>query len=292
MSLTVVAATATALSVPWLLSRAAECPPTGCAVLLLSAVVLRRTWRCCVRPAAVALHYDTRPSSTMSRLLSQLHTLRRGYSPPPWLVTGVLQSVAAEFHDPAPECTPYVRQTIQLPALNFGDDDDDADDDNAAGPCTGAAVAAAETAAPATRRRQRTACCPIHVPPGVVSVDWLSPDPTAARCALEAVGQAALRPERSASTLFCVCKRCRRRRGAYRRGTQGGDLERVCLLVPGLTGSSASAYIRRVAVLLARAGVRVGTREPLYAVDSYSSLPPSSRASVYHFPPHTDRWAG
>jgi len=36
----------------------------------------------------------------------------------------------------------------------------------------------------------------------------------------------------------------------------------VCLLVPGLTGSSSSQYIRRVAVALHRAGVRVGVFNP------------------------------
>jgi predicted alpha/beta-fold hydrolase len=146
------------------------------ATLLL--VVARR-----LQAADVALHYND-ASPTLQRLLRQLRVLRRGYSPPPLLPIGFLQSGLAEAFQPAAAETRYDRETLHLPEL----------------------------------RGATSQCCPDVVPAGLVSVDWLS-----AGCAPDTP---------------------------------------ICILVPGLTGSSGCAYVRRAAIALHRAGVRVGCYNP------------------------------
>lgn len=120
----------------------------------------------------------------IAKLLPSLSTLRKGYRPPLLFPSGLLQSGLAEALPPPPDDTPYIRETIELPALEA---------------------------------TTKSSCCPDIVPPGVVSIDWLTQDdPTAP----------------------------------------------ICLLVPGLTGSSSSQYIRRAAAALHRAGLRVGAYNP------------------------------
>ena len=125
-------------------------------------------------------------NAQIAKLLPSLSTLRHGYRPPLLFPNGLLQSGLAETLPPPPEATPYVRETIELPALRT---------------------------APASKRR----CCPDIVPHGVVSIDWLN---------------------------------------------QADSAAPICLLVPGLTGSSNSQYIRRAAVELHGAGFRVGAYSP------------------------------
>jgi len=93
-------------------------------------------------------------SKVISALLPQLTLLRKGYSPPALLPTGIGQSFAAIYYAPSPAPT-YRRQQIELPELDF-------------------------------RRRRfwpgraKTACCPETVPAGVVTLDWLDvPDASA-----------------------------------------------------------------------------------------------------------------
>ena len=67
-----------------------------------------------------------------------------------------------------------------------------------------------------------TRCCPTAVPKGTISIDWLNT-------------------------------------GAF---LLGGQVAPICVLVPGLTGSSESAYVRRAALALSNAGVRVACFNP------------------------------
>ena len=130
--------------------------------------------RCCAVDVPVLSHCS---DFVGSHLLPRLSTLRQGYRPPLLHLTGLLQSRLADLRPPPAEATPFVRETIPLPALST----------------------------PPSAR-----CCPELVPAGLVSIDWLDqPDATAP----------------------------------------------ICLLIPGLTGSSDSAYVRRTAVALHAAGV-------------------------------------
>ena len=123
-------------------------------------------------------------NAQIAKLLPSLLTLRQGYRPPLIFPNGLMQSSLAETLPPPPDATPYIRETIELPAL---------------------------------QGMSKSRCCPDIVPSGVVSIDWLN---------------------------------------------QADSAAPICLLVPGLTGSSSSQYIRRAAVELHRAGLRVGAYNP------------------------------
>ena len=157
--------------------------PDTCAALVAATFVgLAAVRRCYAVDVPVLSHCN---GFVSSKLLPRLSTLRQGYRPPLLHPTGLLQSRLADLRPPPAEATPFVRETLQLPALS---------------------------STPSS-----TPCCPELVPAGLVSIDWLDqPDATAP----------------------------------------------ICLLIPGLTGSSDSAYIRRTAVALHSAGVRVGCFNP------------------------------
>ena len=157
--------------------------PDTCAALVAATFVgLAAVRRCYAVDVPVLSHCN---GFVSSKLLPRLSTLRQGYRPPLLHPTGLLQSRLADLRPPPAEATPFVRETLQLPALS---------------------------STPSS-----TPCCPELVPAGLVSIDWLDqPDATAP----------------------------------------------ICLLIPGLTGSSDSAYIRRTAVALHAAGVRVGCFNP------------------------------
>ena len=160
------------------IGTAAAATATAAAATFVGLAVVRR---CCAVDVPVLSHCS---DFVGSHLLPRLCTLRQGYRPPLLHPTGLLQSRLADLRPPPAEATPFVRETIPLPALSTP---------------------------PATR------CCPDLVPAGLVSIDWLDqPDATAP----------------------------------------------ICLLIPGLTGSSDSAYVRRAAVALHAAGVRVGCFNP------------------------------
>jgi len=157
--------------------------PDTCAALVAATFVgLAAVRRCYAVDVPVLSHCN---GFVSSKLLPRLSTLRQGYRPPLLHPTGLLQSRLADLRPPPAEDTPFVRETLLLPALS---------------------------STPSS-----TPCCPELVPAGLVSIDWLDqPDATAP----------------------------------------------ICLLIPGLTGSSDSAYIRRTAVALHAAGVRVGCFNP------------------------------
>ena len=111
------------------------------------------------------------------------------------------QSATADMHAPAPALLAFRRDTLHLERLRFDDDGHGA-------------------AGNSTATRKRHLCCPSMVPPGVVSLDWLGPNP--------APGSTATVPASSKT---------------------------ICVLVPGLTGSSEAAYMQRFAVALSNAGV-------------------------------------
>ena len=164
--------------------------PDACAALVAATFVgLAVVRRCCavvIVDVPVLSHCN---GFVGSNLLPRLSTLRQGYRPPLLHPTGLLQSRLADLRPPPAEATPFVRETLLLPALS-----------------------PTPSSTP-----WMTACCPELVPAGLVSIDWLDqPDATAP----------------------------------------------ICLLIPGLTGSSDSAYIRRTAVALHAAGVRVGCFNP------------------------------
>ena len=161
--------------------------PDACAALVAATFVgLAAVRRCYAVDVPVLSHCN---GFVSSKLLPRLSTLRQGYRPPLLHPTGLLQSRLADLRPPPAEATPFVRETLLLPALS-----------------------PTPSSTP-----WMTACCPELVPAGLVSIDWLDqPDATAP----------------------------------------------ICLLIPGLTGSSDSAYIRRTAVALHAAGVRVGCFNP------------------------------
>ena len=163
--------------------------PDACAALVAATFVgLAVVRRCCAvdNDVPVLSHCN---GFVGSHLLPRLSTLRQGYRPPLLHPTGLLQSRLADLRPPPAEATPFVRETLLLPALS-----------------------PTPSSTP-----WMTTCCPELVPAGLVSIDWLDqPDATAP----------------------------------------------ICLLIPGLTGSSDSAYIRRTAVALHAAGVRVGCFNP------------------------------
>ena len=161
--------------------------PDTCAALVAATFVgLAAVRRCYAVDVPVLSHCN---GFVSSKLLPRLSTLRQGYRPPLLHPTGLLQSRLADLRPPPAEATPFVRETLLLPALS-----------------------PTPSSTP-----WMTACCPELVPAGLVSIDWLDqPDATAP----------------------------------------------ICLLIPGLTGSSDSAYIRRTAVALHAAGVRVGCFNP------------------------------
>jgi len=110
-------------------------------VIVFASVVLRILRH--IRRTEVRLYFDAR-SSVVGRILPSLVTLHKGYSPPPLIPSGVLQSVAGLAG--SQRGLPYCRETFQLGELRVPQD-------------TGVL---------------RT-CCPAVAPAGVVSLDWLEP---------------------------------------------------------------------------------------------------------------------
>ena len=177
--------------------------PDACAALVAATFVgLAAVRRCYAVDVPVLSHCN---GFVSSKLLPRLSTLRQGYRPPLLHPTGLLQSRLADLRPPPAEATPFVRETLLLPALS-----------------------PTPSSTP-----WMTACCPELVPAGLVSIDWLDqPDATAP----------------------------------------------ICLLIPGLTGSSDSAYIRRTAVALHSAGVRVGCFNPHGS--RVKTRPPAARGTL------------
>ena len=113
------------------IGTAAAATATAAAATFVGLAVVRR---CCAVDVPVLSHCS---DFVGSHLLPRLCTLRQGYRPPLLHPTGLLQSRLADLRPPPAEATPFVRETIPLPALSTP---------------------------PATR------CCPDLVPAGLVSI--------------------------------------------------------------------------------------------------------------------------
>ena len=118
-----------------------------------AACFARRVFRHWLGEGPPDLVYNRR-SARLNRLLERLPTLRKGYFPPPLLPFGVLQSAMAEAYQPKPEDTAFVREVLDLGALDF--------------------------ASTPGRRRLKRKCCPARVPAGVATLDWLGHTPSPA----------------------------------------------------------------------------------------------------------------
>lgn len=176
-------------------------------------------------------------SKRLEKVLKQVPSLTNGYRPPPLLPGGVLQSAIAEmFHPPKTELQ-FVREVVHLPELVFSSESTTM----STGPKTRSKSASAAKARRSFHAPAKTRCCPDVVPTGETSIDWLGLDE-------------GCDPE-------------------FRSASDNLDSRSICVIVPGLTGSSTSAYVRRTACAVVEAGGIAAVYNPRSRGGNHLSTP-------------------